>query len=417
MDLQKEVVAIVLGGGRGTRLFPLTQVRAKPAVSLGGKYRLVDIPISNCLHSNIDRIYVLTQFLSASLNRHISRTYHFDSFGSGFIEILAAREGLEGATGGWYEGTADAVRRNLAQFLELPARDYLILAGDQLYRMDCAAMIRTHRDSGADITVAVTPVPREGAGAFGIMRLAADGRIVEFVEKPKEESVLDRMAVSGLGAGKTHLASMGIYVIRRDRLAQLVTPTDMQDFGKHVIPKTLDSLRVQGYVFDGYWEDIGTISAYYKAMLALTDPVPAFELFNPGKPIYTRQRFLPPTRTLGKVVLDRTLVADGCYLKDCTLERTVVGIRSRILAGADVKDSIIFGADYYENPVKPGEQSGIGEGAYIRGAIIDKNAKIGRGARIVNARGVQEADGPGWHIRDGIVCIPKDAEIPAGAVI
>jgi glucose-1-phosphate adenylyltransferase len=417
MDLEKEVVAIVLGGGRGTRLFPLTKVRAKPAVSLGGKYRLVDIPISNCLHSNIDRIYVLTQFLSASLNRHISRTYHFESFGTGFIEILAAREGLETASGGWYEGTADAVRRNLAQFLELPARDYLILAGDQLYRMDLADMIRTHRLHAADITVAVTPIRREEAGAFGIMRLAADGRIVEFVEKPKDPVALDRLALSGLSSGKTHLASMGIYVIRRERLAELVSPTDMQDFGKHVIPKTLDRLRVQSYVFDGYWEDIGTISAYYKAMLALTDPVPPFELFNPVKPIYTRQRFLPPTRAIGKVALDRALVAEGGILRDCSIEHSIVGIRSRVMSGVVVKDSIVFGGDYYENPVRPGEMPEIGEGAVIRGAIIDKNARIGRGARLLNEKGVQEADGEGWHIRDGIICVPKDATIAAGTVV
>jgi glucose-1-phosphate adenylyltransferase len=417
MDLQREVVAIVLGGGRGTRLYPLTKVRAKPAVSLGGKYRLVDIPISNCLHSRIDRIYVLTQFQSGSLNRHIVRTYRFQSFGTGFIEVLAAQQGDEESKSGWYEGTADAVRRNLREFLELPAREYLILAGDQLYRMDFSDMIRTHREKGADITVAVTPVSREAAGAFGIMRLASDGRITEFVEKPKEPSVLDRLAVPGFSSGKTHLASMGIYLIGRDRLEPLVAPTEMQDFGKHVIPSVMQQHRVQAYIFDGYWEDIGTVAAYYREILALTDPTPRFDLFNTQKPIYTRTRYLPPTRLVGSVRVERSLLADGCLLRDCHVEHSVIGIRTRIGAGAQVRDSIILGADYYENPVNPGSEPGIGEGAVVRNAIVDKNVVIGKGARVLNERGVKEADGPGYNIRDGIVCIAKDTVIPEGAVI
>ena len=417
MDLQKEVVAIVLGGGRGTRLFPLTKVRAKPAVSLGGKYRLVDIPISNCLHSRIDRIYVLTQYQSGSLNRHIVRTYRFESFGTGFIEILAAQQGVEAEHSGWYEGTADAVRRNLPEFLDLPAREFLILAGDQLYRMDFADMIRAHREKGADISVAVTPVSRDAAGAFGIMRLASDGRITEFVEKPKDPAVLDRLAVPGLSAGKTHLASMGIYVIGRERLAELVGPTDAQDFGKHVIPSVLSKLRVQAYVFDGYWEDIGTIAAYFREILALTEATPRFDLFNTHKPIYTRTRYLPPTRLVGSVKLERSLLADGCVLRDCSIEHCVVGIRTRVGAGASVRDSIVLGADYYENPVHPGNEPGIAEGAIVRNAILDKNVVVGKGARLVNEAGVQEADGPGWHIRDGIICVAKDTVIPEGTVI
>ena len=417
MDLQKEVVAMVLGGGRGSRLFPLTKVRAKPAVSLGGKYRLVDIPISNCIHSGIDRIYVLTQFQSASLNRHIIRTYRFESFGTGFIEILAAQQRVDLEHSGWYEGTADAVRRNLPTFLELPARDYLVLAGDQLYRMDFADLLRTHRETTADITVAVTPVTREAAGGFGIMRLGSDRRIVEFVEKPKDPAVLDRLAVSGLSGEKTHVASMGIYVIRRERLESLVAPTEAQDFGTNVIPAALDRHRVQAHIFDGYWEDIGTVAAYYRELLALTDLTPRFDLFNPTRPIFTRPRYLPPSRLLGKVAIERSLVADGCVLRDCTVEHCVIGIRARVAAGARIKDSIILGADYYENPINPGLAPGIAEDAVLERAIVDKNVRIGRGARLVNTEGVKEADGPGWHIRDGIICIPKDTVIPDGTVV
>ncbi len=422
MDLQKEVVAIVLGGGRGTRLYPLTNVRAKPAVSLGGKYRLVDIPISNCLHSRIDRIYVLTQFLSASLNRHITRTYRFDTFSSGFIEILAATQhggdaGTAGPGGGWYEGTADAVRANLVAFLEQPARDYLILSGDQLYRMDFAELLRRHRDTGADVTVAVTPVAREACPSFGIMRLAGDGRIVEFVEKPRDPAVLDKLAVSGLSGGNTHLASTGIYAIRRERLAELVQASGAQDFGKNVIPQAIERYLVQSYIHDGYWEDIGTVAAYYREMLALTDATPRFDLFNPARPIYTRPRYLPPTRFGGKVVIERSLIADGCVLRDCTLEHSVIGIRTRVAPGALIQDSIILGADYYEDPVRPGRSPEIGEGVVVRGAIVDKNVRIGKGSRIVNEKGLREADGALYLIRDGVVCIPKDTEIPEGTVI
>jgi glucose-1-phosphate adenylyltransferase len=416
VNLREEVVAIVLGGGEGRRLFPLTKVRAKPAVSLAGKYRLVDIPISNCLHSGINRIFVLTQFQSSSLNRHIFRTYRFELFGTGFIEVLPAQLMSDERLGGWYEGTADAVRRNLAEFLNLPARDYLVLAGDQLYKMDFADLFRTHRESSADVTVAVTPVSREAAGAFGIMRLARDGGIVEFVEKPKDPAVLDALAVPGLAAGKTHVASMGIYAIRRERLQELVAPPAAKDFGRDVIPGAIGRHRVQAHVFGGYWEDIGTVSAYYRETLALTDPAPAFDLFDPRHPFYTRPRFLPPTRYNGKCEIERTLVADGCVFSDCRIARSVVGIRSVVRAGCTIEDSILLGHDWYEDPAG-GPPLGIFENVVVRRAIIDKNVRIGRGARIVNRDGARERDEALYSIRDGIVCIPKGVTIPEGTVI
>jgi glucose-1-phosphate adenylyltransferase len=419
MDLRKEVVAIILGGGRGTRLFPLTKVRAKPAVEVAGKYRLVDIPISNCIQSQIDRIFVLTQFQSASLNRHIFRTYRFESFGTGFIEVLPAQQHDSENMSGWYQGTADAVRRNLNEFEQLPAKDYLILAGDQLYRMDFADLLRTHRESQADVTVAVTPIAREACFAFGIMRMSREGRITEFVEKPKDPKVLDSLAAPGLPPGKTHLASMGIYVIRREKLAELVRPDEARDFGKDVIPSAIRSGRVQAHVFPGYWEDIGTVSAYYREMIALTDPAPAFDLFDPARPILTRPRFLPPTRVRGACRLERALVSDGCVLEDCSVVHSVVGVRSIIRAGAQVTDSVLLGHDFYEDPQGDGDRGplGINEGAVVRGAIIDKNVRIGKGARILNAERVQESERDLFSIRDGIVCVPKGAVIPPGMVI
>jgi glucose-1-phosphate adenylyltransferase len=418
MDLQTEIVAIVLGGGRGTRLYPLTKVRAKPAVSVAGKYRLVDIPISNCLHAKIDRIFVLTQFQSSSLNRHLFRTYRFESFGTGFIEVLPAQQHDVAAEGGWYQGTADAVRRNLREFLRLPARDYLILAGDQLYRMDFADLVRTHRDTHADVTVAVTPIERQAASAFGILRLARDGRIQEFVEKPTDPAALDALTVPGLPPGKTHVASMGIYLIRREKMRELVEPEGAQDFGKDVIPAAIrgGAERVQAHVFSGYWEDIGTVSAYYRATLALTEATPEFDLFDPSRPIYTRPRFLPPTRYLGSCVLERALCADGCVFQGCTIRRSVVGIRSVVRPGSTIEDTILLGHDYYEDP-QGGPPLGVMEDVLIRGAIIDKNVRIGRGARLVNTAGVKEADTPLYSIRDGIVCVPKDTTIPEGMVI
>ncbi len=416
MDLRDEVVAIVLGGGMGTRLYPLTKVRAKPAVSIAGKYRLVDIPITNCLQSNINRIFVLTQFRSSSLNRHIVRTYRFESFGTGFIEVLPAQQTVEEPEGGWYLGTADAVRRNLREFLQLPARDYLVLAGDQLYRMDYGELFETHRAAGADVTVAVTPVAREAASAFGVMRLGRDGRIGEFVEKPRDPAVLDALAVLGLPAGKTHVASMGIYAIRRERLAELVGASEAQDFGTHVIPAAIERFRVHAHVFAGFWEDIGTVAAYYRESLALTERTPAFDLFDPRRPLFTRPRFLPPTRYIGRCEIERSLVADGCILRDCRVVHSVIGIRSTIAAGADIEDAIVIGHDYYEDPAG-GPPPGIEEGVVLRRAIVDKNVRIGRGARIVNEAGVREADEALYSIRDGIVCVPKGTVIPEGTVI
>ncbi len=433
----RDVVAIVLGGGRGSRLYPLTKFRAKPAVPVAGKYRLVDIPISNCLHSGIDRIFVLTQFQSGSLNRHIFRTYRFESFGSGFIEVLAARQQEEAspsasldpaagaAGGGWSEGTADAVRRNLREFLQLPAREYLILAGDQLYRMDFRDLIRTLRETRADIAVAVTPVARAAAPAFGIMRVAASddwaagGRIVEFVEKPKDPAVLDALAVRDpADPARPHLASMGIYALRRERLEDLCAAFGATDFGRDVIPAAIrrpDSVRVVAHFFAGYWEDIGTIESFYKANLALADRTPPFDLYEPTWPIYTHPRYLPPVRIEGATV-ERSLVAEGCTLRQgCRVAGSIVGIRTVVGAGATVEAAVVLGSD--EFATEEG-RLGIGEKAVVRGAIVDKNVRIGRGARVVNAEGVRDRDGGDLYaIRDGIVVIPKGVVIPDGFVI
>ncbi len=428
-DLARDVIGVVLGGGRGTRLYPLTKMRAKPAVALAGKYRLVDIPISSCLHSGVDRIFVLTQFQSGSLNRHIFRTYRFESFGRGFIEVLAAHQAdpehaheVPGLEGGWYEGTADAVRRNLREFTLHRSEEVLILAGDHIYRMDFGLFIGTHRHAEADITVAVTPVRRAQATGFGILKLGQDGRIVRFVEKPKDPAVLDDMAVPGLPDGCTHVASMGIYAIRKDRLADLVAPHQMKDFGKDVIPSALAQgrLRVQAHVYAGYWEDIGTIASYYAANLRLAEGDPPFDLYDQERPIYTRPRFLPPTRFDG-VKLDQTLIADGCFLQGCEITHSVIGIRSIIRRGARIADSIVIGNDSYEE--RPGPTSraeiplGIGPDCEIRRSIIDKDVRIGRGVRIINKDGADERDGERYVIRDGIVCIPKGTTIPDGTVI
>jgi glucose-1-phosphate adenylyltransferase len=415
-----EVLGVILGGGRGTRLFPLTEQRSKPAVPIAGKYRLIDIPVSNCLNSNLRRIYVLTQYNSESLNRHLSNTYKFDVFSKGFVSVLAAEQ--TEASGDWFQGTADAVRQNLRYFSEHRYRDALILSGDQLYQMDYRKMLDTHRRHQADITVAVTPVTAEQTSAFGILRMNAQGRITHFEEKPSADRLPDLVSeVPGLGPA--YLASMGLYFFERAALETCSNENGLVDFGRHVIPASVPRMRVQAHVYRGYWEDVGTISSYFEANLALCETMPPFDFYDAARPVYTHPRFLPASKIEGCAVR-RSLISEGCIMVGAEVDRVVVGIRSRIGRGTQVRDSLILGADFYEtvDEIEKATASGvpplgIGADSVIQHAIIDKNARVGRGVKIVNEAGVQEQDGQGYYIRDGIVIVPKDAVIPDGTVI
>jgi glucose-1-phosphate adenylyltransferase len=413
-----------MGGGAGTRLFPLTKDRAKPAVPLGGKYRLVDIPISNCLNSGLRSIYVLTQFNSMSLHRHIQASYKFDNFSRSFVDILAAQQTPEGSQ--WYQGTADAVRQNMRYFLELPVEFYLILSGDQLYRMDFRALLHQHIRSGAEITLATKPVRREQASDFGIMLSGEDRRITRFVEKPKEAKVLDELKMNrDLLASVGHAqeeelfqASMGIYVFNRNVLVECLN-NDLFDFGKHVIPAAIQERNVSAYIFDGYWEDIGTIRAFYEANLDLTDIVPEYSFFEVEAPIYTHPRFLPGSKING-ATLRQAIISDGCIISDAHLERCVVGVRSIIQSGATIRNSVVMGADYYEINASASTDRipiGIGKNCVIDRAIIDKNARIADGVVITPEGKPENLDAENYYIRDGIVVVPKDATIPPGVWI
>ena len=417
----QRTLAIVLGGGAGTRLFPLTKDRAKPAVPLGGKYRLVDIPISNCLNSGLRSIYVLTQFNSLSLHRHIQASYKFDNFSRSFIDILAAQQTPEGSQ--WYQGTADAVRQNMRYFLEGPFDYFLILSGDQLYRMDFRALLHQHIRSGADITLATKPVRREQVAEFGIMQSQADRRITHFVEKPTDAGVLEEMKMSRglraeIGSEKEEelfQASMGIYLFNRDVLIECLK-NDLADFGKHVIPQSIERYNVRAYIFQGYWEDIGTVRAFYEANLDLTDIVPEYSFFDANAPIYTHPRFLPGSKVNG-AILRQAIIADGCIISDAHLERCVIGVRSTIQSGATIRDSIVMGADYFEQDRHVDEKQpaiGIGRNCVIDRAIIDKNARIADGVVITPEGKPTDFDGDNYFIRDGIVIVPKNAAIPAG---
>jgi glucose-1-phosphate adenylyltransferase len=417
----QRTLAIVLGGGAGTRLFPLTKDRAKPAVPLGGKYRLVDIPISNCLNSGLRSIYVLTQFNSLSLHRHIQASYKFDNFSRSFIDILAAQQTPEGSQ--WYQGTADAVRQNMRYFLEGPFDYFLILSGDQLYRMDFRALLHQHIRSGADITLATKPVDREQVAEFGIMQGGADRRITRFVEKPKDPSILEKMKMSRelmaeVGSEKEEelfQASMGIYLFNRDVLIECLK-NDLADFGKHVIPQSIERYNVRAYIFQGYWEDIGTVRAFYEANLDLTDIVPEYSFFDANAPIYTHPRFLPGSKVNG-ASLRQAIISDGCIISDAHLERCVIGVRSIIQSGATIRDSIVMGADYFEQDRQVDEKQpaiGIGRNCVIDRAIIDKNARIADGVVITPEGKPADFDGDSYFIRDGIVIVPKNAVIPAG---
>ena len=408
-----DVVAVIMGGGAGTRLFPLTKDRAKPAVPLAGKYRLVDIPISNCINSDLRRIFLLTQFNSGSLHRHILESFRFDTFSPGFVEILAAEQRIDRTD--WYQGTADAVRQNLVHINSYPHHLVLILSGDQLYRMNYHTILEQHVASGAEVTVATTPVRSDVAGGFGIMEVAAGGRITRFVEKPTDPAVQATLP----GYPDRLPASMGIYVFDRAVLDDALSGLEV-DFGKHIIPRLIETRRVYAFEHEGYWEDIGTIRAFYEANLDLCEPLPQFNFYDAGAPIYTHARYLPATKII-KSRIERSILADGCIINDAQVERSVVGVRSRIQAGAIIRSSLVMGADFYDSPDRrplPGAPvMGIGHGTYIEGTIVDKNARIGDEVRISPEGKPDFLDGPNFYIRDGVVIIPKNAVIMSGTVI
>jgi glucose-1-phosphate adenylyltransferase len=417
----QRTLAIIMGGGAGTRLFPLTKDRAKPAVPLGGKYRIVDIPISNCLNSGLRSIYVLTQFNSMSLHRHIQASYKFDNFSRSFIDLLAAQQTPEGSQ--WYQGTADAVRQNMRYFLERPFEYYLILSGDQLYRMDLRVLLHQHLQTGADITLATKPVHRHRVSEFGIMQSGVDRRITRFVEKPKDDAIPQEMKMSrellaAVGAGEEEelfQASMGIYVFNRDVLVECLD-NQLVDFGKHVIPQSIKDRHVSAFIFQGYWEDIGTVRAFYEANLDLTDLVPEYSFFDTQAPIYTHPRFLPGSKVNG-ATLRQAIISDGCIISDAHLERSVIGIRSIIQSGATIRDSIVMGADFFEHDRLRDHSLpaiGIGRSCVIDRAIIDKNARIADGAVITPEGKPANLDAENYFIRDGVVIVPKNAVIPAG---
>ena len=428
MTPQKNVLAVIMGGGRGTRLHPLTMERCKPAVPLAGKYRLVDIPISNCINSDINRIFLLTQFHTASLHRHIQNTFHFDPFGGGFVDILSAEQTEK--TSDWYQGTADAVRRNLQHLRNFPHEFVLILSGDQLYRMDFRKIIEQHIATGADVSIAAIPFPVSKVEGLGLMRVGDDLAISEFVEKPKDPKIIEGLAISeklqarlSNPSGEKHcLASMGIYVFIRKALAEALD-NKMTDFGKEVIPSLLGQKKLYAHVFEGYWEDIGTVKAFFDANLALAHPLPPFNFFDQTAPIYTQDRYLPPSK-INKCVFDYAVFGDGSILEDSTVTHCLLGIRSIVRAGSVLKDVVMMGADYYEtedelqaNRAAGRPHIGVGAGSHIEHSIIDKNARIGAGVKIL-AAGKPDGDYPhGIIIRDGVLVIPKGVVVPDGFVL
>ncbi len=412
-----DILAIILGGGRGSRLYPLTKTRSKPAVPMAGKYRLIDVPISNCINSGIFRIAVLTQFNSVSLHRHIANTYNFDVFHTGWVQVWAAEQTMQSAD--WYQGTADAVRKQIFQIRSTNAPYTLILAGDHLYRMDYAGIAESHWNTGADITVAVQPVAIQDASRFGLLKRNADLKITDFVEKPKDP---DRLAefVSRDDLDRPYLASMGIYLFKTKVLIDLLTRNAFDDFGNHVIPSAINTHSVYGYDFEGYWEDIGTIRSFYETNLALATKNAPFDLFDPVRPVYSHPRFLPGTRIDDSNLRD-VLVAEGCWLHQAEISHSIIGLRSQIGAGSKIKDTIIMGLDYYSTPGGDDSETviplGIGPGCNIEGAIIDKNSRLGANVTIRPfPRGV-EIDTDDWSVRDGIVVIPKGTTLLPGTII
>jgi glucose-1-phosphate adenylyltransferase len=420
----RSVLALILGGGQGSRLFPLTHMRSKPAVPIGGKYRLIDVPISNCLHADLRRIYVLTQFNSASLNRHISGTYRMDLFSAGFVEILAAEQTPESTA--WFEGTADAVRKARRHFEMHDADHYLILAGDHLYRMNYTRLLQAHVERHADITIAALPSTPTDATGMGIFTFDRSDQIVAFEEKPDAERLAQMKTSLPHGSTtlqvtdeKPFIASMGIYLFTRNVLLELLQ-TQGNDFGRQLIPASLSRYRVSAYLFDGYWADVGTVDSYYDANVQLTQPDAPFSFYDPSCPIYTHQRFLPPSRMLN-CEIHNALVSDGSFLDAASVTDSVVGIRTMVRKGTKIRRSVLLGADYYEHETNGASGGsvplGIGAGVELDRVIVDKNARIGDGARLINARGVQEADGNGYYIRNGTIIVAKDATIPHGFIV
>ncbi len=426
MSISKEILSVILGGGAGSRLYPLTASRSKPAVPIAGKYRLVDIPISNCMNSGINRMFVLTQFNSASLNRHIKNTYHFSAFSSAFVDILAAEQTPDNPT--WYQGTADAVRQSLRHIAPFESEYILILSGDQLYQMDFQEMLDNHKKTGADISIATIPVGPREAPEFGILKQNEDGLITAFIEKPKKDILGDWESDTGdemRKAGRKYLASMGIYIFSRQLLFDYLQNSFLEatDFGKEIIPNSIDKCKVASYQYDGYWTDIGNIYSFFEANLGLTDDLPDFNLFDNNRAIYTRARMLPPAKVSG-TTLEKSVIAEGSILNASRMDQCVVGIRSRVGHGSTVVSSYLMGNDYYETlaDINSAHQKGIpllgiGNRCYIKNAIIDKNCRIGDDVRINGGSHLENTDQPLYTIKDGIVVVKKGAIIPNGFVI
>ena len=431
MAQKENVVAVILGGGAGSRLFPLTRERSKPAVPLGGKYRLIDVPISNCINSSVTQIFVLTQYNSASLNRHISQTYRFSSFSSGFVEILAAEQRKDSPD--WFQGTADAVRQILPHLRDWRVKTLLILSGDHLYRMDYRSFLERHYSTDADVTISVIPSRPEDAEGFGLLKTDVDGKITEFREKPKGEA-LQAMRVDTTNFGLTeeeserrpYLASMGIYVFDYAKLIELLNADETAvDFGGELIPAAIDKYNVQAHLFDGYWEDIGTIRAFYEANLDLASPLPKFNFFDTDSPIYTRSRYLPPSK-IHDCDIDNSMVSEGCILNGVHARSSIIGLRSRVDGGVRIEDSIVMGSDFYEsieeikaNIERGTPHIGIGTNTIIRRAIIDKNVRIGKNVKLLNNGGVEMYDDPRgcFFIREGIIIVPKGAVVADGTEV
>ena len=431
MPAKHNLLAVILGGGAGSRLYPLTRDRSKPAVPLGGKYRLVDVPISNCINSDVIRMFVLTQYNSASLNKHIATTYRFSNFADGFVEILAAEQTPE--SGQWFQGTADAVRQVLPHIRDWRIDTLLILSGDHLYRMDYRKFLARHYETNADITISVIPIVPDSASEFGLLKTDGDGRVIEFREKPTGEA-LEAMRVDttalGLSAeearARPYLASMGIYVFKYDRLEELLAQDKTRlDFGKEVIPGSIHNNNVQAFLFNDYWEDIGTIAAFYKANLDMTTAIPPFNLFDAEAPMFTRARYLPPSK-INQCEIRESIISEGCIINGAKISNSLIGLRSRLGEGTQLDAAYMMGADYYQtledmeaDRVSGRPWIGVGEGTIIRRAIIDKNARIGAGVRLLNEAGMEEAEGPNgsYYIRDRIIIVPKNGLIPNGTVV
>ncbi len=422
-------IAVILGGGEGRRLYPLTKYRAKPAVPIAGKFRLIDIPVSNCLHSGMNRVFVLTQFNSTSLHRHIVQTYRFDSFSRGFVQILAAQQTQSSVE--WYQGTADAVRQNLRRFMETPCDHVLVLAGDHLYSMNYQNMLQEHIEKGADITVAVLPVERDQVREYGILKTRTDGQITEFIEKPQKADEIYTMKIDeaafqkrGIDPhGRSHVASMGIYVFNKEVLVQCLEDKTLVDFGKDVIPASIGVKSLYAYFFDGYWQDVGTIRSFYEANLELTQMVPEFDFYSESTQVYTHPRFLPGSK-INSCMVQSAILCEGSIITECEIRNSIIGVRSIVRSGAEIHNSVIMGADYYDtdenhhiNNAGDPPPVGIGRGAVIRNAIVDKNARIGCNVRIINEQGLKEHDDRNYSIRDGIVVIHKNAVLPDNTVI